>query len=97
MRIEFPIERISSSGSLALSLHRKEKSMPQFLKPVAGAVVFVDVVVVVVVVDVVDVVVVVVVDVVEVVEIVVVEVVVVVVCSANVAMEKSFIPRLLIL
>ena len=61
---------MSSSGSLALSLHRKEKSTPQFLNPVAGVVV--DVVV----------------DVVEV-------VVVVVVGSTNVAMEKSFIPRLL--
>ena len=39
MRIEFPIDKMSSSGSLALSLHRKEKSMPQFLNPGVGAVV----------------------------------------------------------
>ena len=79
MRIESPIDKMFSSGSFVLSLHRKEKSMPQFLNPVKGLVV----------VDVVVVVVVVVVGVVEV-------VVVVVVGSTNVAMEKSFIPRLLI-
>ena len=55
MRIESPIDRISSSGSLLLCLHRKEKSMPQFVNPVVDVIVVVVVIVDVVVIVVVDV------------------------------------------